>query len=170
MLIYEPALDPYHGAIRILAVAKSSSRININLSIDAARIADYFLVYPYKMLSFTFPAEYRSMRTAAKDTENPYRSTSGNRTAFERMRPIFFAALSGLVAANLLDADLLKRGILSLSGNDLPADLAAAVARFQDRQTVVGKFVLSDFLKLPVNGNNGLKHRSGLIEHRYDPA
>lgn len=170
MLIYDPALDPYHSAIRILAIAMSSAKLRIALSIDAARIADYFLVYPYKMVVFRFPAEFRTMRAAVKETENPYRHASGTRAAFERMRPIFFAALSGLVAADLIDAAGLKHGILALTESDMPDDLAAAVARFQERQTVVGKFVLSDLLAMPTNGDNGLKHRSSLIEHRYDIA
>lgn len=170
MLIYDPALDPYHSAIRILAITISSTSQQIELSIDAARIADYFLVYPYKMISFKFPKEFRTMRAAVKDAENPYRHATGNRAAFERMRPIFFASLSGLVAANLVDLPSLKRGILALTENDMPDDLAAAVDRFQVRQTEVGKFVLSDLLSIPANGDNGLKYRSNLIEHRYDIA
>jgi len=170
MLIYDPALDPYHSAIRTLAIAMSSAKRRIELSIDAARIADYFLVYPYEMISFRFPAEFQTIRAAVKETENPYRNASGTRTAFERMRSIFFAALSGLVAANFIDADGLKRGVLALSDSPMPGDLAAAIARFQERQTVVGKFVLSDLLTMPTNGYNGLKHRSSLIEHRYDIA
>lgn len=170
MLIYDPALDPYHSAIRILSIAMSSAKRQIELSVDAARIADYFLVYPYKMIGFRFPAEHRSIRAAVKETENHYRQALGTRAAFERMRPIFFAALSGLVAANLIDVAGLKRGILGLTESDIPDDLAAAVARFQERQTVVGRFVLSDLLAMPPNGNNGLKHRSSLIDHRYDIA
>ena len=77
MLIYDPALDPYHSAIRILAIAMSSAKRRIELSIDAARIADYFLVYPYKMIGFRFPAEFRTMRAAVKETKNHYRHALG---------------------------------------------------------------------------------------------
>jgi hypothetical protein len=170
MLIYDPALDPYHSAIRILAIAQSSAERRPELSVDAARIADYFLIYPYELIGFRFPAEFRSMRAAVKKIENPYRRASGTRAAFERMRPIFFAALSGLVAANLIDAASLKRGALVLSEKAMPDDLVAAIARFLKRQTDVGKFILSDLLAMPTNGDDGLKHRSSLIEHRYDLA
>lgn len=170
MLIYDPALDPYHSAVRILAILKSATDRVVDLPIDTARITDYFLVYPYKLLSFKFPSEYRAMRSAVKETENPYRHALGNRAPFEKMRPIFFTALSGLVAADIINADQLKRGIISLSGKSIPDDLAAAISRFQKRQTTVGQFLLSDFLELPAHGNNGLKHRSGLIEFRYDPV
>ena len=114
--------------------------------------------------------EFTAIRKAAAETDNPYRRSTGSRAAFERMRPIFFAALTGLVAAGLVDGEALKDGLISLSETELPADLAAAASRFQERQTVVGRFVLSELLAMPSNGAGGLKDRSGLIEHRYDIA
>lgn len=110
------------------------------------------------------------MRTMARDTQNPYRSASGDKVAFERMRPIFVAAVSGLVAAKLLEPTSLERGIVQLTKTPVPQGLVDAVTRFHDRQTDIGNFLLSDFLRLPTNGNNGIKSRSGLIEHRYDPS
>jgi hypothetical protein len=168
MLIYDPALDPYHSAIRALAIVMSSSEQHVELPIDAARIADYFLVYPYEMTGFRFPSEFRAIRAAVKETENPYRHAFGTRATFERMRPIFFSALSGLVAAELIDAEGLKRGVLALSNKAMPDDLAAAIARFHKRQTIVGRFILTEFLAIPTTGDDGLKHRSSLIEYRYD--
>ncbi len=170
MLIYDPALDPYHSAVRILTIGRAAEGQTIPVSVDAARIADYFLVYPYKIRSFRLPPEFGKMRKAADESENPYRRATGSRVAFERMRPIFFSALTGLVAAGLVDGDALKSGLLSLSETAWPDDLAAAVARFHERQNTVGRFVLSDFLAMPGNGAGGLKDRSGLIEHRYDIA
>jgi hypothetical protein len=168
MLIYDPALDPYHTAVRILAIAFASNASESALTVDAARISDYFLAYPYKMATFKFPAEFKTIRAAVKETENPYRQANGNRAVFERMRPVFFAAISGLVAAGIVDADGIKRGILALTDKEVPAELEAAAQRFQARQTTVGKFLLTDFLAIPSSGPNGLKHRSNLLEHRYD--
>lgn len=168
MLIYDPALDPYHSAIRILAIATAAKTKQLELTLDAARIADYFLIYPSKIIHFTFPTQFKGIRTAAKEAENPYRQTVGNKSTFERMRPIFLSALGGLVAAGFIDADELKRGILDLLDVKIPDDLAAAVERFETRQTAVGKFVLSEMIAMRPNGDSGLKHRSKLIEHRYD--
>lgn len=170
MLIYDPALDPYHTAIRILAIASASANKNIELTIEAARIADYFLVYPSKILNFRLPKEYRTVRTDAKSLENPYRHASGMRTSFERIRPIFFAALNGLAAAKLIDFDSITVGILRRGADSMPEDLQAAVDRFHARQTPVGQFILSTLITIPSNGFDGLKHRSSLLEHRYDIA
>jgi hypothetical protein len=168
MLIYDPALDPYHTSIRILAIASPSGSRQTELTIDAARIADYFLVYPSKMSRFKFPAEFRAIRAAIKETVNPYRHANGNRAVFDRMRPIFFAALSGLIASHLIEEAAAKKGQVVRSQIQLPNELASAVQRFQDRQSTIGKFLLSDFLSIPTTGDSGLKQRSSLIEHRYD--
>jgi hypothetical protein len=170
MLIYDPALDPYHSAVRILSILLAAAQREIVVSVDAARIADYFLVYPYKIRSFRLPTDFKDIRKAATESDNPYRRSTGARAAFERMRPIFFSALTGLVAAGLVDEEALKDGPLSLSRTDLPPDLLAAIERFQGRQTKVGHFVLSELIRIPSNGINGLKDRSGLIEFRYDIA
>jgi len=95
MLIYDPALDPYHTAVRILVISISATARGAELTVDAARIADYFLAYPYKMASFKFPAEFKSLRAAVKETQNPYRHANGDRAVFERMRPIFLLRLPG---------------------------------------------------------------------------
>jgi hypothetical protein len=170
MLIYDPAFDPYHSAVRILAILRAAQSRQLEVSIDAARITDYFLVYPYKIRSFRLPPEFSLLRKAANDSDNPYRRASGSRATFERMRSVFLAAVTGLVAAGLLDGEALKRGLISLADSTLPEILAAAVSQFDSRQTTVGRFLLSDFLSMPANGAGGLKDRSGLIEHRYDIA
>lgn len=170
MLIYDPAFDPYHNAVRILAIAKAAQSRQAEVSVDAARIADYFLVYPYKIRSFRLPPDFSSLRKAANDSDNPYRRATGSRATFERMRPVFFSALTGLVAAGLLDGEALKGRLISLASSPWPDNLTAAVSQFDSRQTTVGRFILSDFLAMPPNGVGGLKDRSGLIEHRYDIA
>ncbi|MCZ8403614.1 hypothetical protein O9570_19325 [Achromobacter xylosoxidans] len=170
MLIYDPALDPYHGAVRLLTLVTAASEQKIDLTLDAARLADYFLVYPYKLHAFRFPDEFKSMRTAVKEAENPYRNASGNRVAFERMRPIFLSTLSGLAAAAIIDDDKVKQGLIRRSHKMLPPELVSAIQHFRQRQSAVGNFVLSKFISIPTNGKDGLKHRSGLLEYRYDPT
>lgn len=170
MLIYDQALDPYHTSIRLMAILDAAKERSVQLSIDAARIADYFLVYPSKMSEFTFPAEFRNIRNAVKESGNPYRNAPGMRAAFERMRPIFTAALSGLVAAKYVKDEAFSSGLIQLSDSALPDLFQAAISRFRTRQTAVGKFILSDLLDMPANGERGLKYRSRLIEYRYDIA
>lgn len=170
MLIYDQALDPYHTSIRLMAILDAASERSIPLSVDAARIADYFLVYPSKMEDFTFPTEFRNIRAAVKESGNPYRNAPGIRAAFERMRPVFAAALSGLIAKKYVKEDGFSSGLIQPTGTAIPELLQVAVNRFRVRQTAVGKYILSDLLDIPAQGEKGLKRRSRLIEYRYDIA
>lgn len=170
MLIYDQALDPYHTSIRLMALSNAAKERSTTLSVDAARIADYFLVHPFKMRDFVFSAEFRNIRAAVKESENPYRNAPGMRATFERMRPIFVSALSGLIAKEYVKEDAFGSGVIRLAEVTIPDALQATIDKFRARQTTVGKFILSDFLDIPANGEKGLKHRSHLIEYRYDIA
>lgn len=168
MLIYDQALDPYHTSIRLMAISKAAAIRGVPLSIDAARIVDYFLVYPAKMIDFTFPAEFRDIRSAIKESENPYRNAPGMRAVFERMRPIFIAALNGLISSNYIKQESYNSGFIQSTDQLIPDILQDAIDKFQTRQNKLGKFILSELLDIPSHGIKGLKHRSRLIEYRYD--
>lgn len=169
MLIYEPALDPFHSAVRILAIAQNSAELGLQVTIDAVRIADHYLSYPSALNQFRFPSELRSIRKLLRGTENPYR-TNGGKAVFERIHPIFSTALSSLSAQGYIDCEALKQGVIIASELDSSSDLSVSINRFRQRQTEIGKFVLNSLLSIPANGAGGLKDRSGLIEHKYDVA
>lgn len=168
MLIYDPTVDPYHCAIRVLAIMGYGA--SSELPVDTVRIADYYLAYPAKVAEIRLPNNHRGIRKPSKSLATPYRNPLEAKSTFERMRPIFQAALSCLVAAGFLDAEKLKRGLVSKGDVALPNDLSLAVSGFLDRQSLVREFVIKELTTIPLLGGNGLKDRSGLMEHRYDPA
>lgn len=167
MLIYDYALDPYHCSIRILAMCMFGVWAS-EVHAEQVRILDYFLVYPSKVASIRLPAEYKTIRYSANEMANPYRYSPSKRAAFERMRPVFYAAASGLVAAGLLDLTSFERGVLKFLPEKLSPEMAASIQRYKARQSIVGNFVLSALAAIPLNGPDGLKHRTGLLEYRYD--
>lgn len=169
MLIYDYALDPYHCAIRLLAICLcQEKRRDSSLSLEKARILDYYLVYPSKLAAVRLPIEHKAMRTAANQAINPYRHSPSKRAAFDRMRPIFYAAASALAAVGYIDSDAFAQGFLKFSNIKFPPELSAAIDRYNKRQSSVGNFVISVLSEIPLNGIDGLKHRTGLLEHRYD--
>jgi hypothetical protein len=167
MLIYDPTVDPYHCAIRILAIIEHGA--TSELHVDSVRIADYYLAYPSKVADIRLPNHQRGIRKQSKLLATPYRNPFEAKSTFERMRPIFQAALSCLVAAGYLDAEKLKRGLVA-RGASLPDDLSVAVSGFLVRQSLIREFVIKELTTIPLLGANGLKDRSGLLEYRYDPA
>lgn len=168
MLIYDNALDPYHCSVRILAICIYGNADRRMFQVDSVRILDYFLVYPSKLAFCRLPSEHKSIRTSIKEIENPYRHSPGKRAAFERMKSVFYAAASGLGAAGMIDVEFLERGIFKIKPECIPIEIDAAVQRFKARQSTVGDFILAVLSTLPLNGPDGLKHRTGLLEYRYD--
>lgn len=168
MLIYDPTLDPYHCAIRILAILTHGS--SSHMALDTVRIADYFLAFPSKLADVRLPNQYRQIKKQAQQLSNPYRNPIGAKASFERMRSIFQAAASGLVAAGFVNAEDLKQEILTSTDKPLPEELRVSIENFLSRQKEVREFVVKQLIAIPLLGPDGLKHRSGLLEHRYDPT
>ena len=167
MLIYDPTVDPYHCAIRVLAITGGSSS---ELPLDAVRIADFYLAYPSKITNIRLLSHQRGIRKTSQSLSTPYRNPLEAKSTFERMRPIFHAATSCLVAAGFLDAEKLKIGVITRGPSALPEDLVVAVTNFLKRHSSVREFVIRELTTIPLLGSNGLKDRTGLMEYRYDPT
>jgi hypothetical protein len=165
VLIYDPSQDVYHAAIRILTVLTEGQA---NLALDTVRIADYYLVFPAALDHFRFLPKHRGIRALARAQYSPYRRPAGAWVTFERMRPIFMAAVSCLAAAGYVDPDQAKVGRLALTSRPLVEPIQEAVATYLTRQARLRAFIAKELTALPLLGKDGLKDRSGLLEYRYD--
>lgn len=168
MLIYDPTLDPYHCAIRILAILENSPILDLPL--DSVRLAEFYLSYPSKVAEIRLPTRMVKIRKYARGLATPYRNPFELKSSFERMHPIFQAAVSTLAAAGYLDSDRTKQGVLQRTEMHLPVDLQNAIQQFLAREREIREFITKELTTIPLRGVDGLKHRSGLLEHRYDPA
>lgn len=166
MLIYDPTYDPYHCALRILAILSNSTRSV--WEIELVQIANYFLVYPSKVSDIRLPTQYRAIRKNSKSLSSPYRNPIGIKASYERTRPVFQAAVAALAANGYIDTDHLKGGTLVPRNDAIPEKLKIAVENFLNRNSEVKKFIIEDLVSIPLTGADGLKHRSHLAEYRYD--
>lgn len=167
MLTYDPTLDPYHCAIRILTVLENGSIPD--LPIDSVRIAEFYLAYPSKVAEMRLPSRMVKIRKFARELATPYRNPFGLKSTFERMNPIFQAAVSTLAAARYLNPDRMKQGFLQRTEMSLPPDLQTVIRKYVARAPEIREFIAKDLTAIPLLGSDGLKDRSGLLEYRYDP-
>ena len=84
------------------------------------------------------------------------------------MQPIFLTAMSTLIAAGLIKQDSFKKGMIEIVDKSLPPDLHTAVESFLSRGTEIKQFIINDLTTIKLFGVDGLKHRTGLMEFRYD--
>lgn len=165
MLIYDPALDPYHSAIRILTILEKHLE---GLDIELVRVLDFYLAYPSKIFEITLPMEFKFVKSYAKDLITPYRRAPIGKSQFERMKPIFTAALHGLVAADYLDKENLNNGKLILNQQKIPSEILQAIKNYSSRDGQIKDFIIESLPRIKFYGPNGLKHRTGLLGYKYD--
>lgn len=166
MLIYHPAFDAYHCVFRMLAVTECVNQ----LEIDKARLLDFYLLFPAAVASIRLPAALREARKLAKSTANVYHDPLNPATTFREMRDIQEAALKCIAASGLIDIKRFEAGYVSRTTVKIPDELKRKVDEFLTERQPIAGFVLNGLAGIPLRGNDGLKHRTELMEHKYDVA
>lgn len=166
MLIYHPAYDAYHCIFRILAIAESIPQVEI----DKARLLDFYLLFPSAVASIRLPASLKDARKLAKSVANVYHDPVNPATTFREMRYIQEASLKCIAASGLIDRELFEAGFISRTNVKMPMKLHYKVGEFLASRQPVADIVLQGLAEIPLRGYDGLKHRTELMEYKYDVA
>ena len=166
MLIYHPAYDAYHCVFRMLLIATSIKEVEI----EKARLLDFYLMFPSAVSKIRLPANLIEARRLAKSVSNVYHDPINIASTFRDMREIQQAALKCIAASGLIDVDKLSNGYVSRTALSVPEDIQRKISEFIDKRQPLAGIVLSGLAEIPLRGDNGLKHRTELMEHRYDLA
>jgi hypothetical protein len=168
-LSFEPALDPYHTMFRLLRLLPVIEPID-KLEHDHARILDFYLVFPFKIPSIRLKQEHRSLRSLGKRyaAQKPYAEQPENPLLFQRMGPIADAALQTLTSKGFIDGEQYDAGWIKPLSKWVPDDLSERIQTANSEQRDLMEFLAVLAREYELGGDNGLKHRTGLMEHRYD--
>lgn len=168
-LVYQPAFDPYNTAFRLLQT-RAAVWAERSVEFDLVRIADFFLLFPFFIEDVRLrPAhkKYKKLATA-KSVVQPYARLPEAGSLLSSMKPFQLAAAKMLVDAELADADAWKSGKLLATKIELPIDLSEPVNSKNSAQDTLLEFLRVLTTDYPFLGENGVKHRTGLMEYRYD--
>jgi hypothetical protein len=164
MLIYHPAFDVYHCIFRMLAVTESVN----HMEIDMARLLDFYLLFPSAVASIRLPATLKDIRKLAKSSENIYHDPLNVASTFRDMRQIQEVALKYIAASGLIDKDLFEHGYVARTNLKVPDELMQKVMEFLKERQPLANIILTALAALPLRGLDGLKHRTHLMEYKYD--
>lgn len=167
MLIYHPAFDTSHCAYRILKIFNTIDSIS-HLEADRLKIIDFYLVFPKQIKNIRFPRAVKTgkIRSAINSIDDTYRPCKSPFLIFQKMNIIQEKVLKSLVMNEYLDYSFsnksYKQGakfkLLSLSeplfDNFFPFE--------------VEKEIINFFTTYEVDGKDGLKDRTQMLEFRYD--
>ena len=165
MLIYHPAYDAYHCVFRALLITDSVKVVEV----AKLRILDFFMCFPAELRRVRLPKEHLEARKMATELRNEYHGPVSMKQAFRDMEHIQLAAFRTLAASQLLDAGEFASGLVRRTEVVVPTDLIERLASAKANSTVLS-YITQKLADLPLQGIDGLKHRTGLMEYRYDIA
>lgn len=164
MLIYHPAFDAYHCVFRMLLVSDQVC----DLEIDKAKLLDFYMLFPGMVKNIRLPETLRNLRAQAKKAVNVYRDPVSEISTFREMRHIQDAALKCIAASGLIDIQRYESGYVTRTQKPTSPNLKAMQLGFLNNNSPIIMDILTGLSSIPLLGHDGLKHRSQLMEHRYD--
>ena len=166
-LSYHPAFDAFHCIFRILRLR--ARRRFAEVEVDKLRILDYYLLFPWRAGKIRLaPPDLAIRKIAARlESEQDYATLPNGNMLLERMRPAQTAALQTMAQDGVIDAPSLRSDLVRFLRTDLVPEIELRVS--QRNESEPDRMQIIDALsKYPLLGNDGLKGRTSLLEHRYD--
>jgi hypothetical protein len=84
------------------------------------------------------------------------------------MAPLQDMALRLLASRHLIELQKLLNSIVERTDVELPSELSDLVLIRNEEDEELMAFLCQNFISMPLSGDQGLKARSNLLEHRYD--
>jgi hypothetical protein len=166
-LTYEPALDPYHTVFRLLRLRPIIAEHG-PLHRDHVRILDFYQLHPFRINEIRLLPQHRRFRTLSAKYEKPYGEQPDSRLLFERMEPIQIAALDTLANRNVYSDARWQLNEVSATDEAVPNELAERLHEINEADPDLELFLKTLASDYRLSGVDGLKHRTGLLEHRHD--
>lgn len=168
-VVYQEAFDPYHTIFRLLRINSAVIADGI-VSFDTIRILDFYLLFPNRLLNFSFKSEHRRFRKIIKDLDiqKPYGYLPDAHGLFARMEAIQRAAVVTLNVNGFLETgDNLTDNIL-FNNEAVPKNIQIRINHLNEIESQIISILSSFVNDYELMGKDGIKKRSGLLEYRYD--
>ena len=168
-LSYQPALDPFHTVFRLMRL-RDAVLVHGPLHEDHTKILDFFLLFPFRITTLRLKPAHRRFRRLAKlySDLTPYGNHPEDRVLFDRMSHIQSVALDTLSTKRLIDPQQHRLGTVVYVPGSIPSALSDRIDQLHIEQEELIRLLTILALEYDLLGPDGLKGRSGLMEHRYD--
>lgn len=167
MLIYHPAYDANHGMFRMLRL------LTVNpdqaMKWDSFRILDIYYLFPHLLLDARLPPKLTKAKKAAAAGSAKYNHAPSPKIFIQQIAGLHESIAMSLASKGFISESAFKAGLLQRTSKSLPVTVEAAFDDAADDDALV-RLLAVDLAALPLSGQNGLKERTGLLEHYYDPV
>jgi hypothetical protein len=170
MILYNNAFDLYHTIFRILHLL-NKVRDDEVIEIDRIRIWDYYVLFTNEILKVKpkrDEKEFKKILEMLKANNNPYQQIYDQKKTLEKIKPYQLAALNSLASYNIIEKDSLLREEIKINSSEILKKYVESVGDLSSREKNIVAIMTSVFRNISLQGNDGLKKRTDLIEYKYD--
>ena len=171
MILYNNAFDLYHTIFRMLHLLSKIEEDKV-IEIDRIRIWDYYLLFTNEIFSIKptkNKKEYNQLlRKLNIKKNNPYQQIYDQKKTLEKITPYQLAALNSLASYNIIEKDSLLREEIKINSSEILKKYVESVGDLSSREKNIVAIMTSFFRNISLQGNDGLKKRTDLIEYKYD--
>lgn len=167
-LSFQPAFDVFHAEFRLLRLRRIMSA-DSPWYYEQLRIADFYLLFFFRLHHARLSPKHRALKKLSRESGSVrYEQQPDDRLLFNRMEKIQLAAIGTLISKGFFEREFFGKGLVVETEQQEPEHLLARIEaanaidtrRLEAIQTLIDGY---DLL-----GPDGLKARTGLLEHRYD--
>ena len=163
MVIYHPAYDVHHCVYRVLNLLSSVD--DHEISKDALRLMDFYYLYPHLLKTINLPRPLSRYKKIISETPDPFEITPNPRSLFYELSRIQDSAMLALQQKSMIK---LTAGTVALFMDSLPSNLLESFKGDTFANSELFRGLVDAFPQIKLEGKNGFKSKSGLMEYRYD--
>ncbi len=168
MIIYHPARDINHCAFRFINLLFD---IEPNqLEWEKLQILDFYYVFPHLLGNIRLPRNSIATKKNLQNIPHTYESLPNPRRLMFSLRALHNETARALVAKGIFEKELYLKNIITLDTLKIPFNLLRRIEKNPKRNTQWYKLLIESLAEYPLDGKNGLKNRTNLMEFRYDPT
>jgi ABC-3C biological conflict system middle component len=134
------------------------------------RILDFYLIFPEELGHLTFPRELVKFKSEFRKMSSKYNSMEDPFRMFSNLEPYHEAAFSCLASYGYISNTALREGKIRSTALLPSEDLQAAIDSSAQHSPDLIRLLTGPLAEMDLYGRSGLKARSDLFEHRYDPT
>lgn len=168
MLVYHPAFDINHGLLRMIHVIVLLGSREIHR--DYLRIIDFYQLFPHRLEDARLPKKYLGIKRRLGALKTKFNDIPQPRAFLRQIRPIQETIIVSLAAKGLIDPVLeAERQLIRRTEQPFPIAIRNIIEGRSTEEKEVVSLLVTLASEIPLQGRDGMKARTNLLEYRYDP-
>ena len=163
MILYHPVDDVYHCFCRLLFIIYKLPVEEHDLK--KIQILDFYYLFPGLLKKIKLPRDLNIYRNYINNIKNPYSKINDFKIISIKLEKQIKDVVHHLAAYDLIDVNKLKRNLIQKTNDDKYISIIEQLSGYDNELL---DFLVDVLARIPLNGEDGLKARTGLFEHRYD--